>query len=72
MIKWPKCPNPNCNNPTNGFTVYQCKNCSQYYCFKSGGIFTKDQGCGSVSNNCPHCGKYKKIKTAGYIENTNK
>ena len=73
-IKFPKCPNINCNINVNGFTIYQCKSCSKYYCFKSGGfftgIFTQDLGCGSVSNNCPHCGEYKKsIKIVGYIEN---
>lgn len=75
-MRFEKCPNQNCGNTTNGFTVYQCKECSGYWCFK-GHTFSSDEGCGSVSNRCPHCGKYKKVglitsdsfRTAGYIEN---
>ena len=77
-MRFPKCPNPNCGNTANGFTVYQCKECSGFWCFK-GRTFSSDDGCGSASNNCPHCLKYKKVgfplvssssfRTAGYIEN---
>jgi hypothetical protein len=72
-MRFEKC--PNCGNNKNGFTVYQCKECSCFWCFK-GHTFSSDEGCGSASNKCPNCGKYKSVgllsdsfRTAGYIEN---
>jgi uncharacterized protein (UPF0212 family) len=51
-MKFTRC--PRCGNHEKGFTIYKCKKCERFYCYRSG--FFSNDGCGTGSN-CPNCGE---------------
>ena len=57
-MKFRQC--PRCGNCEKGFTIAKCKKCNGFYCWKDGGIFSSDEGCGTGSD-CPNCGGSKDV-----------